>query len=164
VAAFLRCGDLQEGFARVRCPDCQHEMFVAFSCKQRCTCPSCHQKRTLLTAMHVAEDVCLPVAHRQVVLTIPRRLRLHTWFDRKLLNFKRFTGLGSARPRWSFFDEKPPNRTPPTVWWNKSKAGQKPGARLTHICRWVFTAFQAVHHWQSCLKSTAGKIRYNRTG
>ena len=85
VAAFLKCGDLQEGFARVRCPDCYHEMFVAFSCKQRCTCPSCHQKRTLLTAMHVAEDVCFPVAHRQVVLTIPKRLRLHTRFDRKLL-------------------------------------------------------------------------------
>ena len=85
VAAFLKCGDLQEGFARVRCPDCKHEMFVAFSCKQRCTCPSCHQKRTLLTAIHVAEEVCFPVAHRQVVLTIPKRLRVHTRFDRKLL-------------------------------------------------------------------------------
>lgn len=41
VAAFLKCGNPQEGFARVRCPDCKHEMFVAFSCKQRCTCPSC---------------------------------------------------------------------------------------------------------------------------
>ncbi len=85
VAAFLKCGDLQEGFARVRCPDCDHEMFVAFSCKQRCTCPSCHQKRTLLTSIHAAEDVCFPVAHRQVVLTIPKRLRVHTRFDRKLL-------------------------------------------------------------------------------
>jgi ribosomal protein S27E len=85
VTAFLRCGDLREGFARVRCPGCDHEMFVAFSCKQRCTCPSCHQKRTLLTAIHVAEEVCFPVAHRQVVLTIPKRLRLHTRFDRKLL-------------------------------------------------------------------------------
>ncbi len=28
---FLRCGDLHYGFARVRCPDCRHEMFVAFS-------------------------------------------------------------------------------------------------------------------------------------
>ena len=82
VTAFLRCGDLHEGFARVRCPDCKHEMFVAFSCKQRCTCPSCHQKRALLTALHVAEDVCFPVAHRQVVLTIPKRLRLHARFDR----------------------------------------------------------------------------------
>ncbi|MFC1763232.1 transposase [Planctomycetota bacterium] len=85
VAAFLKCGDLQEGFARVRCPDCKHEMFVAFSCKQRCTCPSCHQKRTLLTAMHVADEVCFPGPHRQVVLTIPKRLRLHTRFDRRLL-------------------------------------------------------------------------------
>jgi transposase-like protein len=83
--AFLKCGDLQEGFARVRCPKCKHEMFVAFSCKQRCTCPSCHQKRTLLTALHVAEEVCFPVAHRQVVLTLPKRLRVHTRFDRKLL-------------------------------------------------------------------------------
>ena len=55
----------------------------------RCTtvpaCPSCHQKRTLLTAIHVDEEVCFPVAHRQVVLTIPKRLRLHTRFDRRLL-------------------------------------------------------------------------------
>jgi transposase-like protein len=85
VAAFLKCGDLQEGFARVRCPHCKHEMFVAYSCKQRCTCPSCHQKRTLLTAMHAAEEVCFDVPHRQVVLTIPKRLRMHTRFDRKLL-------------------------------------------------------------------------------
>ncbi len=85
VEAFLKCGDLQEGFARVRCTDCKHEMFVAFSCKQRCTCPSCHQKRTLLTGIHVSEDVCLPVSHRQVVFTIPKRLRIHARFDRDLL-------------------------------------------------------------------------------
>ncbi len=40
VEAFLKCGDLQEGFARVRCPDCKHEIFVAYSCNGRCTCPS----------------------------------------------------------------------------------------------------------------------------
>lgn len=34
---YLRCGDLHEGFARVRCtnPDCRHEFLVAFSCKGR---------------------------------------------------------------------------------------------------------------------------------
>ena len=85
VRAFLDCGDLHQGFARVRCADCKHELFVAFSCKQRCTCPSCHQKRALLTAIHMAEDVCFPVAHRQVVLTIPKRLRVHTRYDRTLL-------------------------------------------------------------------------------
>jgi hypothetical protein len=48
-------------------------------------CPSCHQKRALATSIHIAEEVCLPVAHRQVVFTIPKRLRLHTRYDRKLL-------------------------------------------------------------------------------
>ncbi len=97
VTAFLKCGDLHEGFARVRCGDCQHEMFVAFSCKQRCTCPSCHQKRALLTALHVAEEVCSPVPHRQVVFTIPKRLRLHSRFDRSCwASSRRRPGRASA--------------------------------------------------------------------
>ena len=86
VAAFLKCGDLQHGFARARCPHCHHEFFVAFSCKQRCICPSCAEKRTLLFGLHVAEDVCLPVPHRQFVWTIPKRLRLFFRFHRGLLN------------------------------------------------------------------------------
>ena len=45
VEKFLECGDLQHGFARVRCRDCRQEFFVAFSCRGRCFCPSCHQKR-----------------------------------------------------------------------------------------------------------------------
>jgi ribosomal protein S27E len=61
VLDFLKCGDLREGFARVRCPDCRHEFFVAFSCKQRCVCPSCHQKRSLTTAQRIAEEVSAPV-------------------------------------------------------------------------------------------------------
>jgi hypothetical protein len=31
VRAYLKCGDLKEGFARVRCPDCHHEYLLAFS-------------------------------------------------------------------------------------------------------------------------------------
>jgi len=31
VQKFLECGDLHQGFARVRCPKCAHEFFVAFS-------------------------------------------------------------------------------------------------------------------------------------
>jgi len=41
VTGFLKCGDLHHGFARVRCPDCQHEMFVAFSCRKRCRQLAC---------------------------------------------------------------------------------------------------------------------------
>jgi len=86
VRQFLQCGDLQHGFARVRCPDCRHEFLVAFSCKQRCICPGCSQKRAILFGLHVAEDVGQPVPHRQFVWTIPKRLRVFFRFHRGLLN------------------------------------------------------------------------------
>ena len=35
--------------------------------------------------MHVAQEVCADVPHRQVVLTLPKRLRIHARYDRKLL-------------------------------------------------------------------------------
>ncbi|MGA1825087.1 MAG: transposase zinc-binding domain-containing protein, partial [bacterium] len=44
VEEYLRCGDLKEGFARVRCPDCGHSYILAFSCKSRWFCPTCHMK------------------------------------------------------------------------------------------------------------------------
>jgi len=82
---FLECGDLQQGFARVRCRDCGHKFFVAFSCRGRCFCPSCHQKRALQTALWVSQEVCAAVPHRQFVFTIPKRLRIYFRFDRRLL-------------------------------------------------------------------------------
>jgi hypothetical protein len=85
VARFLRCGDLHEGFARVKCRACKHEFFVAFSCKQRCVCPSCHQKRSLILSDRLAAEVFAPVAHRQFVFTVPKRLRVFLRFDRTLL-------------------------------------------------------------------------------
>lgn len=85
VEKFLECGDLQQGFARVRCPDCAEELLVAFSCRGRCFCPSCHQKRALQTAQWVSQEVCAPVAHRQFVFTLPKRLRIYFRFDRRLL-------------------------------------------------------------------------------
>lgn len=48
-------------------------------------CPSCHQKKTLLTGIHVAEDVCFPVAHRQVVFTIPKRPRIVEDFQERMI-------------------------------------------------------------------------------
>jgi hypothetical protein len=52
-------------------------MFVAFSCQQRCLCPSCHQKRTLLTAETIAQTI--------FVFTIPKRLRIFCRHDCSLL-------------------------------------------------------------------------------
>ena len=45
---FLACGVLEHGFARIRCDDCAHEHLLAFSCKCRYCCPSCHAKRLAL--------------------------------------------------------------------------------------------------------------------
>jgi len=37
---YLECGDLHEGFARIRCPDCYPEYLLAYSCRGRWFCPS----------------------------------------------------------------------------------------------------------------------------
>ena len=48
---------------------------MAFSCRGRSFCPSCEKKRQLLWAEWLCEEVLAKVAHRHVVLTIPRLLR-----------------------------------------------------------------------------------------
>jgi hypothetical protein len=73
--AFLRCGDLAQGFIRIACGECQHEYLLPFTCKRRGVCPSCHQRRTLETAQFLTREVCLPLPHRHIVLTVPRALR-----------------------------------------------------------------------------------------
>ena len=85
VQAFLRCGDFRSGFTRWRCPDCEHEFLLAFTCKQRGLCATCAQRRTLTLAPRIAETVCRPVPHRHLVLTVPRLLRPVFRRDRALL-------------------------------------------------------------------------------
>jgi hypothetical protein len=85
VHRYLDCGIFDQGVARVRCPDCRHEFLVAFSCKLRGLCPSCHQKRELLWARWAEDELLEEVPHRQVVFTIPKRLRLFFRYDRTLL-------------------------------------------------------------------------------
>ena len=41
---FLACGDPHHGFARIRCDACGHDYLLAYSCKTRYFCPSCHLK------------------------------------------------------------------------------------------------------------------------
>jgi len=48
IERFLQCGDPHHGFARIYCDACGHDYLLAFSCKTRYFCPSCHQKRVLL--------------------------------------------------------------------------------------------------------------------
>ncbi len=82
---FLACGILDHGFARVRCAACTHEYLLVFSCKGRYFCPSCHAKRLTLWTLWLEETLLAPVPHRQVVLTIPKRLRLWCLYRRALL-------------------------------------------------------------------------------
>jgi hypothetical protein len=72
---FLKCGLLEHGFARLWCGECRRSVLVAFSCRGRSFCPSCEKKKQLLWAEWLREEVLLGVAHRHVVLTIPRLLR-----------------------------------------------------------------------------------------
>jgi len=75
IEKFLHCGTLEQGFARIRCDHCQHEYLLAFSCKSRWFCPSCHQRKVLSTASHLVDHVLLPVPHRHFVLALPKLLR-----------------------------------------------------------------------------------------
>jgi len=85
VEQYLTCGDLRCGFARLRCPTCREDYLLPYSCKRRCFCPSCHQKRALLFAEHADQVVLGQVPVRQYVVTIPKMLRLCFKYDRKLL-------------------------------------------------------------------------------
>jgi hypothetical protein len=75
VYAFLDCGRLLGGFARIRCPSCHAEHLLAFSCRTRNLCPSCQSKRSAVFAEWLTADVLLGVPHCHVVFTIPKRLR-----------------------------------------------------------------------------------------
>jgi hypothetical protein len=68
--AYLRCGILAHGFARVRCTRCPFERLVPFSCKGRGFCPSCGSRRMTERAAHLVEAVLPRVPVRQWVLTV----------------------------------------------------------------------------------------------
>ena len=75
VMAYLACGRPEEGFARLRCPDCLAERILAFSCRTRNFCPSCQAKRAAVFGLKLVEDVLAAVPHRHWVFTVPIALR-----------------------------------------------------------------------------------------
>lgn len=85
VHKFLDCGNLDRGFARIRCDHCRKEYLLAFSCKSRWFCPSCHQKNVQTTAGFLIARVLAPVPHRHYVLAIPKMLRPYFQRHRGLL-------------------------------------------------------------------------------
>ena len=85
VGAYLDCGLLDHGFARVRCGGCHAEYLVAFSCKGRGLCPSCAAKRAAALAAFLREEVLAEVGHAQWVFSIPKMLRPYFLYHRPLL-------------------------------------------------------------------------------
>jgi hypothetical protein len=83
--AFLDCGRLQGGFARIRCPKCHQEHLLAFSCRTRNFCSSCQAKRSVLFAEKLTTEILAPVPHRHWTFSISRTLRGIVERDRKLL-------------------------------------------------------------------------------
>ncbi len=54
VCRYLDCGLFENGFARVRCPDCTEEFLLAFSCKTRVCVPG-ETKLTMLGMIDAME-------------------------------------------------------------------------------------------------------------
>jgi hypothetical protein len=48
-------------------------------------CPSCHARRLAEWSLWLDERLLAPVAHRHVVLTLPKRLRAFFLYDRRRL-------------------------------------------------------------------------------
>ena len=57
---------------------------MPFSCKTRIFCPSCGQKRAILWAERMVEEVLPDVPYAAPVFTIPKMLRRAFLFDRSL--------------------------------------------------------------------------------
>jgi hypothetical protein len=58
--AYLDCGLLCRGFARLKCEECGERRLVAFSCRGRGFCPSCTGRRMNATAANLIERVLPP--------------------------------------------------------------------------------------------------------
>ncbi len=82
--AFLRCGVLAHGFARLRCDGCGLDRLLPFSCKGRGFCPSCGGRRMTERAAHAVDAVLPPVPVRQWVLSLPHWLRYVLAWDHGL--------------------------------------------------------------------------------
>lgn len=83
--AATTCGDVEQGFARVKCNECGEELHVAFTCRARTVCPSCTARRAACTAAHLVDQVLPQVPYRQWTLAFPRCLKLALASDSAVL-------------------------------------------------------------------------------
>jgi hypothetical protein len=84
--AYLRCGILDYGFARLYCQDCRYDRLIAFSCKKRGFCGSCLARRMSETSVRLSDCVIPKIPTRQWVLSVPAPLRSLMAYDNDALN------------------------------------------------------------------------------
>lgn len=84
--AFLKCGVLAYGAARLYCNTCSHSTTVALSCKLRGFCPSCGGKRQALTTTHLLDHVLPKAPYRQWVISFPYSLRYLLAYNTEIIN------------------------------------------------------------------------------
>ncbi len=85
--ARIRAADIAEtafGFCRQNAVGVLQTTFRPFICKGFYLCASCSQKRTLLFAEHLTNEVLMDLPHRQFVFTMPKALRPFFRHDRRL--------------------------------------------------------------------------------
>lgn len=85
--AYLRCGVLEHGFARVYCQECRYDRLIPFSCKRRGFCGSCLSRRMSETSARLVDSIIPEISTRQWVLSMPAPLRYLIAYDTEALNF-----------------------------------------------------------------------------
>ena len=81
----LLCGIPAHGFYRVRCSDCGYERLLGLSCAGR-LCTSCWGRRTADGAAHLVDRILPSAPYRQLVLSLPYKLRIHLARDPRFLS------------------------------------------------------------------------------
>jgi len=82
---YLLCGDATRGFARARCGQCGHELFLPPSCKNRGICPSCTARRMSEEAAYLVDMVLPEAGYRQWTVTFPFSVRFLMARDHRLI-------------------------------------------------------------------------------
>jgi len=87
--------------------ECKEEYLLPFSCKDRCLCPSCTAKHSVLFADFLSNEVIEPVPHRHLVFSLPKIIRPYFKFDRKLITMLSRCAYDSVREICQTLFEKP---------------------------------------------------------
>lgn len=97
---FLDCGNAEKGGVRLRCRECGHEEFVAFSCKLRGMCTSCTARTATEVSERLVREVFPDAAYRQWVVNYPLDVSQKLSFQPKLISAMERMVMGVIR-KWN---------------------------------------------------------------